>query len=121
LPASDLIASSERCDTCPCGTEFLVSSIYCHACGAKRPVSNAARTLEIPGRAELVSLSERLGLTLPASIAFILGVACIVGAFAVSVFFTARTTLDWQAIQLWRMEWLLAAIAAFAAGCLLKK
>jgi hypothetical protein len=29
--------------------------------------------------------------------------------------------LDWQAIQLWRIEWLLGAAAAFVAGCLLKK
>jgi len=40
---------------------------------------------------------------------------------AVSVFFSVRTTLDWQAIQMWRIEWLLAAVAAFGAGCLLKK
>ena len=38
----------------------------------------------------------------------------MVGALTVSVFFSARTVLDWQAIQLWRIEWLLAAVAAFA-------
>jgi hypothetical protein len=37
------------------------------------------------------------------------------------VCFSARTTLDWQAIQLWRIEWLVAAVAAFVAGCLFKK
>jgi hypothetical protein len=37
------------------------------------------------------------------------------------VFFSARTLVDWQAIQLWRIEWLLAAIAAFVVGLLLKK
>ena len=58
---------------------------------------------------------------MPATIAFLLGVLCVVGALAVSLFFSARTALDWQAIQLWRIEWLIAAIAAFVAGCLLKK
>ena len=58
---------------------------------------------------------------MPAVIAFLLGVFCVVGALAVSVFFSARTALDWQAIQLWRIEWLLAAVAAFVAGLLLKK
>jgi len=29
--------------------------------------------------------------------------------------------IDWQAVQLWRIEWLLGAVAAFVAGCLLKK
>jgi cytosine/uracil/thiamine/allantoin permease len=121
VPASPAVAS-ERSSACGhCGTEFIVSSLYCHACGVKRPDLNAARTLEIPGRAELASLGERLGLTMPAVIAFLLGLFCIVGALAVSVCFSPRTALDWQAIQLWRIEWLLGAIAAFVVGCLLKK
>jgi hypothetical protein len=117
--------SDERSATCRCGTEFIVSSLYCHACGVGRPDLGAsvARTLEIkiPGLAELASLGERLGLTTPALIAFLIGILCMVGALAVSVFFSARTVLDWQAIQLWRIECLLAAVAAFVAGCLLKK
>jgi len=121
IPASKAVANPERRATCRCGTEFIVSSLYCHACGASRPGLNSARALEIPGVAELASLGERLGITTPALIAFLLGVLCVVGALAVSVFFSARTALDWQAIQLWRIEWLLAAIAAFAAGVLLKK
>ena len=105
----------------PLRHRFLVSSLYCHACGASRPDLNSAHTLEVPGLAELVSLGERLGLTTPAVVSFLLGVFCVVGALGVSVFFSARTVLDWQAIQLWRIEWLLGAVAAFVAGCLLKK
>jgi hypothetical protein len=58
---------------------------------------------------------------MPATVAFLVGLLCVSGALAVSLFFTARTALDWQAIQLWRIEWLIAAVAAFVAGCLLKK
>jgi len=114
-------SSPERRETCRCGTEFIVSSLYCHACGAKRLDLSTSRTLEIPGFTEVESLGERLGLSTPAVIAFLLGVFCMVGAVAVSVFFSVRTTLDWQAIQMWRIEWLIAAVAAFGAGCLLKK
>ncbi len=125
MPSSETIANRERSDdrsaTCPCGTEFIVSSLYCHACGARRPDLNAARTLEIPGRAELAWLGDRVGLTTPAVVAFLLGILCVLGALAVSLFFSVRTALDWQAIQLWRIEWLVAAVAAFAAGCLLKR
>jgi hypothetical protein len=124
MPSSKAVANPERSATCHrCATEFMVSSLYCHACGASRPDLgvSAARTLEIPGLAELASLGERLGLTTPAVIAFLVGVLCLMGALAVSVFFSARTVIDWQAIQLWRIEWLLAAVGAFAAGCLLKK
>jgi hypothetical protein len=122
VAASRDVAAPERSSACHhCGTEFIVSSLFCHACGYKRPEMNAARTVEIPGRAELALIGERLGLTMPAVVAFLLGALCLLGAVAVSIFFSARTALDWQAIQLWRIEWLIAAVAAFSAGCLLKK
>jgi hypothetical protein len=35
--------------------------------------------------------------------------------------FNPTTLVDWQAIQLWRIEWFLAAIAILLAGLLLKK
>jgi cytosine/uracil/thiamine/allantoin permease len=62
-----------------------------------------------------------MGLTTAATIAFLLGLLCGLGALTIGVFFSARTLVDWQAIQLWRIEWLLAAIAAFVVGLLLKK
>jgi len=114
--------SDERSAACHrCGTEFIVGSLFCHTCGTSRPDLNAARTLEVPGLAELSALGKLLGLAKPAFIAFLVGVFCVVGAMAVSVFLSVRTALDWQAIQMWRIEWLLAAVAAFVAGCLLKK
>lgn len=121
--ASDAAASQEYIETCRrCGTEFIVSSRFCHACGATRPELNAtARVMELPGLAELTSLGERLGLTTASLIAFLVGIVCIVGALAVGVVFGARTLLDWQAVQIWRIEWLLGAISAFVAGALLKK
>ena len=121
--ASDAAASHEFIETCRrCGTEFIVSSRFCHACGVTRPELNgASRVMEIPGLAELSVLGEKLGLTTAALIAFLVGVVCVVGALTVGVVFGTRTLLDWQAIQVWRIEWLLGAISAFVAGSLLKK
>jgi len=110
---------SETCDGCR--TEFILGSRFCHSCGTSRPESQSARALEIPGWTELTALGKRLGLNTPSLAAFLFGVLCLAGAVAVGVIFTARTALDWQAIQFWRIEWLLAAIAAFGAGCVLKK
>jgi hypothetical protein len=121
--ASDAGAIQELSEACRrCGTEFIVSSRFCHACGASRPELNAgSRIMDMPGLAELSALGERLGLTTAPLISFLVGTVCIVGALAVGVVFSARTLLDWQAIQIWRIEWLLGAIAAFGAGRLLKK
>jgi hypothetical protein len=46
---------------------------------------------------------------------------CVAGAILVGLIFTVQTTLDWQAVQVWRIEWLLGASASFLAGILLKK
>ncbi len=121
-PTSEVAIGHDRSETChDCGTEFIVGSRFCHTCGTSRPGLAAAHTIEIPGLTEIVALGTRLGLTTPSLVAFLFGVFCLVGALGVGIIFAARTALDWQAIQLWRIEWLLAAIAGFGAGCLLKK
>jgi len=61
-----------------------------------------------------------VGLSTASLIAFVIGVACIAGALLVGLL-TAKTLVDWQAIQYYRAEWLLAATASFVAGILLKK
>jgi len=65
-------------------------------------------------------IKSRTGLSTGSLIAFVLGLACIAGALLVGLL-TARTLVDWQAIQFYRVEWLLAATASFVAGILLKK
>ena len=121
-PAPEKVVGHERSETCEeCRTEFIVGSRYCHCCGASRPERSTTRAAEIPGLTEFTALSKRLGLATASLIAFLFGIFSLVAALSVSVIFTARTALDWQAIQLWRIEWLLAGIAAFAAGLLLKK
>jgi hypothetical protein len=120
--AADVAVGQDRSETCnDCGTEFIVGSRFCHSCGAGRRELSPSQTLEIPGLMELSAFGKRLGLSKVALAAFLFGMLCMVGALTVGVVFTARTTLDWQAIQVWRIEWLLAAIASFGAGCLLKK
>lgn len=61
-----------------------------------------------------------IGLPTASLIAFVIGIACVAGAVLVGLL-TAKTFVDWQAIQFYRAEWLLAATASFVAGILLKK
>ena len=62
-----------------------------------------------------------VGLPTAALIAFMIGLGCVVGAIGVSLFYRASNLAEFQAIQMWRIEWLLAATASFVAGILLKK
>jgi len=120
---SDAAASQQFIEACRrCGTEFIVSSRFCHACGASRPELNAgSRVMDLPGLAELSVLGERFGLSTASLIAFLLGIVCVIVTLSIGVIFSEKTPLDWQAIQVWRIQWLLGAIAAFVAGSLLKK
>ncbi len=65
-------------------------------------------------------IKRRVGLPTAALIAFMVGMGCAAGAIGVSLFFRASNLAEFQAIQMWRIEWLLAAIASFVAGILLK-
>lgn len=83
----------------------------------------AARTIEFPGWLHYLHFHEIkkwVGLPTASLIAFVVGISCIAGALLVGLL-TAKTFVDWQAIQFYRAEWLLAATAAFVAGILLKR
>jgi len=109
------VSMVEACDKCE--TEFIPGARYCHVCGAERleeaPSATSrwlhhaletVRHLELKGVERwIVGTRESLGFSLPALI------------------FTVQTTLDWQAVQVWRIEWLLGASASFLAAILLKK
>jgi hypothetical protein len=105
-----------------CGTDFVLGSRFCYTCGTDRHAIVAEATATgLRTWFDFASLRDALGQTNASLTAFILGCACITAAVVTGFLFTATTLLDWQAVQLWRIEWLLAATAIFAAGFLLKK
>jgi hypothetical protein len=65
-------------------------------------------------------IKRSIGLPMPSLIAFMIGLGCVFGVLGVSLFYRASNLAEFQAIQMWRVEWLLAAIASFVAGMLLK-
>jgi hypothetical protein len=122
-----LLKDRTHADTCgTCGTEFPIGARFCYVCGSERDVPGEEPS-HLSARwkwLRLLDISELMSaMSLPASslVAFFVGMVCLIAAAAVGLIFNATTLLDWQAVQLWRMEWLLASIAAFAAGVLLKR
>ena len=103
-----------------CSAEFLIGAQYCHACGAER--GSLARESGV--RIQLLNwtwVEEMLGLSRLSLVAGVLGTLCLVVAVAVGFLFRAVTLADWQAIQVWRIEWILGAMAFLLLGILLKK
>ena len=110
-----------RHDLCGhCGAEFVVDSPFCRMCGRAKDETPTAQENKTLWRAvDFSQLRRSLGLSIGAMICFILGVACVGAAIATGFIYTANTLVDWQAIQAWRCEWLIAAGVAFVCGILL--
>ena len=108
-----------RHDLCQhCGAEFVVDSPFCRMCG--RAKDSAPREKRNWWNAvDFSSLQRQLGLSLGAMICLVVGLACVGAAVATGFIYTANTLVDWQAIQAWRGEWLIAAGVAFICGILL--
>ena len=104
-----------------CGTEFMVGAAFCHICGMGRHRAHSSpavnwirhfdvlRTLEFSNIKRWFGLPRRSPCRIPAWRRILAG--CRSVGFVNS---------DFEAIQLWRIQWLMAACAAFLAGILLK-
>ena len=109
-----------------CGTEFAIGARFCHTCGSNRgplPVQRSWLSHWIdPARMLLAvqSLRARLHLGLPAFVLLWLAAVCALVAVFTGVFYRATTLVEWQAVQMWRLEWMLGAIVALLAALLLR-
>jgi hypothetical protein len=87
-------------------------------------IAAAWRKVSLPGWVQYLHFHEikrGVGLPTTALIAFIIGLGCVAGAIVVGLVYRASNLAEFQAIQMWRIEWLIAATASFVAGILLKK
>jgi hypothetical protein len=129
-----------------CGTEFMIGSHFCHACGTQRPAQTTSTFPDFwqeklawlqAAKADLLQSNFRLpgwlrylhfheikrwvGLPTAAFVSFMIGLGCVAGAIGVGIVYKASNMAEFQAVQMWRIEWLLAATASFVAGILLKR
>ncbi len=109
-------------ETCPrCNADLVMGARFCHVCGLERepqPTFTGGLLTRVFG---LGMAREWLHLNTGALLAFVVGLGCAAAAVITGFMYTATTVLDWQAVQIWRIEWLLGAVAAFVAGILLNR
>ena len=106
-----------------CGEQYPPGARFCHICGSDRDPrpSSVLRPSTFADLLDMAILRQRLSLSVPCLIFFLIGMTCLVAALLTGFFYKADSLVDWQAIQVWRIEWLLGAAAAMLAGILLKK
>ncbi len=106
-----------------CGMDYTPGARYCHSCGVSREASNIeafpqAKRPE-PGT-DLSSTFRRFGVSAPSLVLLVIALVCTLAAVMTGVVYREDTLLDWQAVQMWRIEWLLGAAVGLLAGILLR-
>jgi len=134
--SSEFMIGARFCHTCglrrppiaTASTDTAFTSIWARSVtrirSASSSVAAASRKLSLPGWMRYLHFHEIqrwVGLPTAALIAFMIGLGCVAGAIGVTLVYRASNLAEFQAIQMWRIEWLLAATASFVAGILLKK
>jgi len=106
----------------------MVGAAFCHICGGGRhkaaaaaaTASNWLNAFDFVHKIELGKVKSWFGLSLPSLCAFLAGAGCLVVALAVGFTDVKDSVSDFEAVQLWRIQWLMAACAAFLVGILFK-
>ncbi len=106
-----------------CGTTYSPGARFCHICGSEREPLFTTPTNEHESHAKSIRLDDlrQRGLSIASPLFFLIGLACIIAAVLTGFIYKAQTLVEWQAVQIWRVEWLLAAAAALLAGILLRQ
>jgi ribosomal protein L37E len=125
-PQAQPVANSALPEACRrCGTEFMVGAAFCHICGmgrhhsAPNGGSNWAQHLSFLNSLDFGKIKTFFGLPVASLCAFLGGCAFLIIGLAQGLR-SAQEFSDFELIQLWRIQWLVAACAAFLAGILLK-
>lgn len=101
-----------------CATEYLAGASFCHSCGVPRAEATGKSGPLYPAQV-YQQMKIALGLSGAALVAFLIGIGCIGIALVGGATYSPQAYPDFPAIMLWRMQWLVGAMAAFVAGILL--
>jgi hypothetical protein len=104
-----------------CGTQYAPGARFCHVCGENRePEFQAGSAQKIAQALDFANIRQTLGLSTVSLVLVALAIGCVLGALMTGVIYSANTVAEFQAVQSWRMEWMLAAIVALVAAILFK-
>lgn len=117
---SQTAGSTEACTIC--GTPYLADARFCHQCGLSRePVQHRMKWSLLGDWMDLEGIRERTGLsTISLLLAAGAGI-CLLATIMTGMVYNTTSLAEWQAVQTWRIEWLLASVAALLGALLFKK
>jgi hypothetical protein len=104
---------------CACGTPYSIGARFCHFCGLSRE-GEAEERKTIKHWLDLDTIKTRFGLSTASLVFMLAAVIFLLAAVITGLVYNTSTLADWQAVQIWRIEWLLAAVAALVTATLFK-
>ncbi len=99
-----------------CGSEYISGSHYCYSCGHRRSDAAASHPLS-----SLQASKPKTWMPAAAVVAAAVGLVCLAGAAIAGFLPSSQAHMDLMAVQVWRIEWLTGATAAFVASILLSR
>ncbi len=104
-----------------CGTPYAAGARYCHVCGLAREDDLHA---DAQGRfmdwLDLDSIRAQFGLSTISLVLLVAATVFLLATLLTGVVYNTTTIAEWQAVQTWRIEWLLATVTALLAAMLFK-
>jgi hypothetical protein len=104
-----------------CGTSYAPGALFCHLCGLSREDDLRVKERNpIMDWLDLEHIREQSGLSTLSLVLVLAAAVFMLATVMTGLVYTTSTVAEWQAVQTWRIEWLLATVAALMAAMLFK-
>ncbi len=117
MRASQTLGNAASCAIC--GTPYAIGARFCHTCGLGREGAQEKHN-PLKDWLDLDAMRSRLGLSTASLIFVLAAVIFMLATVMTGLVYNTSTLAEWQAVQTWRIEWLLATVAALLAAMLFK-
>ncbi len=104
---------------CECGTPYAIGARFCHFCGQSRAGNQQTRN-PLKGWLDLNTIRTQFGLSTASMVLVLAAAIFVLATLMTGLVYNTSTLAEWQAVQTWRIEWLLATLAALVAAALFK-
>ncbi|PSH04606.1 MAG: hypothetical protein CXZ00_07280 [Acidobacteria bacterium] len=113
------LANEEFCPVC--GTAYAAGARFCYFCGVRREDDLHIKSL----MSNLAWLNfgrirEQFGLSKVSMALVLIAALFFMATVLTGIVYRTSTIAEWQAAQIWRIEWLLATVAGLLAAILFK-
>jgi hypothetical protein len=119
FPASGPQTRGNQASCALCGTPYAIGARFCHSCGLSRE-SGQEKHNPVKRWLDLDVLRTHFGFSTASLVLVLAALIFTLATLMIGMVYNTSTAADWQAVQTWRIEWLLATVAALLGAMLFK-